>query len=387
MRALRAHMAVRKLKGSWWIDFQHGGERFRLRSPKNERSSAITYEHALRRRLAEGKAVYLSSDPRRLELKAPTLEEFAPYWFETYARPRLKPATCTSYTHRYVNHLRGHLGAMRIDAVNTVVIDGLTARLVRSGLHPKTINNVLGVLRRMLMSALEWGRIERLPLIKWLKAPPSRFDFLTPFEAERLLAVAQRSAWRMMLTAALHTGLRLGELVALRWNDVDLERGQLCVRHTAMRGVETSPKNNRIRFVPLTLELRTVLGEAAQLGEHVFVRHGSPVTHSAASHALVRLCAKANLRPIGWHALRHSFASHLVSENVPLVAVQAFLGHSDIKMTQRYSHIAPSMLKGFIEGIVTARQRARGELGQPAVNQREQLANTELLGASTRQAS
>jgi hypothetical protein len=66
----------------------------------------------------------------------------------------------------------------------------------------------------------------------------------------------------------------------------------------------------------------------------------------------------------------------LVSENVPLLAVQAFLGHSDIKMTQRYAHIAPSMLRGFIESIVTARVRALDDSRHPEVTPREREENT-----------
>lgn len=369
-------MPVRKHKGSWWADFSYRGLRYRFRSPASTRVGAVHYEHTLRQRLAEGKKIYPARDARSRDVEVPRLDDFAASWLESYAAPRLKPSTYSSYRLRYERYILPYFGQQRLDAIGTEPVDQFAAGLVRKGLHPKTINNVLCVLRRILTCALDWGKLEHLPRIKWLKAPPSTFDFLTPLEAEHLIATADREPWRGMLKLALHTGLRLGELVALRWSDVDLERRQLCVRRTEMRGVETSPKNNRLRYVPLSTELHAQLLRCARSDGRVFTNRGREVTHSAASNALARLCKKAALRHIGWHVLRHTFASHLVSENVPLVAVQAFLGHSDIKMTQRYAHIAPSMLRTFIEGISSARLRAVDELGHPAVTRTEKVANT-----------
>lgn len=371
---------VRKLKGSWWVDFQVHGKRYRLRSPDNHRDGAQTYEAHLRRQLSDGKSVYLSADPRRVAELAPTLDAFAADWLATYASPRLKPSTYRDYSLRYEHHLKPALGSLPIDAINTRAIDQLSGVLLRKGLHPKSANNVLGVLRRMLMSAVEWGMLPALPLVKWLKSPPSRFDFLTPLEAEALLNSVTREPWRLMMMTALHSGLRLGELVALRWDDIDFERGQLCVRRSCTRGIETSPKNNRIRYVPLTDELARALNAAGRTEGYVFEVRGQQVTQAMAWRALQTARTHAGLRHIGWHTMRHSFASHLVSENVPIVAVQMLLGHSDIKMTQRYAHVAPSLLRGAVQQIVTARERANADRRQPAVNRTEQEANTPLLG-------
>jgi len=379
-------MAARRFKGSWWVDFSFRGHRYRLRSPDNHRDGALEYEHAIRRQLSEGKPIYLSRDPRRIGETPPTLEGFAGEWFKTYAMPRLKPSTLRNYVQRYEHHLQPAIGNIAIDTINARVFDRLAASLLGKGLHPKSVNNVLGVLRRMLMSAVEWGHLPALPLVKWLKMPPARFDFLSPLEADALSKATTRAPWHLMVLTALHTGLRLGELVALRWADIDLERGQLCVRRSCTRGIETSPKNNRIRFVPLTTELRQAFERVptAERGEHVFEVLGTPVTQAMAWRALQTARKRAGLRHVGWHVLRHTFASHLVSENVPLVAVQALLGHSDIKMTQRYAHVAPSLLRSSVEQLIYARERARLAMCQPDVNHHEQKANIEAtaVGAS-----
>jgi integrase len=173
----------------------------------------------------------------------------------------------------------------------------------------------------------------------------------------------------------------------LRWEDIDLERGQLCVRRSSTRGIETSPKNNRIRYVPLTNELARALKAARRTDGYVFEIRGQQVTQAMAWRALQTARTRAGLRHVGWHTMRHSFASHLVSENVPIVAVQMLLGHSDIKMTQRYAHVAPSLLRGAVQQIVTARERANADRRQPTVNRSEQEANTPLLGTGAQLAT
>ena len=90
------------------------------------------------------------------------------------------------------------------------------------------MNNHLTVLRRLLSSAVEWEQLDHLPPIKWLKVP-DEFDFLDFEEAGRLVAGADE-AWRPMILTGLKAGLRLGELIALRWEDIDLVAGRLMVR-------------------------------------------------------------------------------------------------------------------------------------------------------------
>jgi integrase len=144
------------------------------------------------------------------------------------------------------------------------------ARKLEEGKAPKSINNYLTILRRTLSIARKWGRIEFVPGFDWMKAPKPEFDFLDFEEAERLVSAAD-GEWKTMVLVALRTGLRLGELRALRWQDVDLVAGRLRVRQAVAEDILGTPKSGRAREVPLSPETVKALKTHRHLrGEYVF---------------------------------------------------------------------------------------------------------------------
>lgn len=247
-------------------------------------------------------------------------------------------------------HLTPAFGRLRLDEVDARSIERYKAGKLSSGLTPKTVNNHLTVLRRLLVLASEWGLLVAVPRIKWLKAPDPEFDFLDFEEAERLMAHADEE-WRPMIMVALKTGLRLGELLALRREDVDLKAGRLMVRRSVARGIIGTPKSGKSREVPLSGEAIRALKSYRHLkGELIFCQaDGSLFGKEMCKHPLWRACKRAGLRLIGWHVLRHTFASHLAMRGAPLKAVQELLGHSTIEMTMRYAHLAPAVNRQAVE--------------------------------------
>jgi integrase len=267
-------MAVRKINNSWWVDFQFGEKRYRRRSPDNRREGATAFEHVLRRQLADGKAVYLSRDPRARDERrasAETLADFLPQWFDTYVKTNLKPSTQTGYANVLRRYVGPFFGRYELGAITTHLVEDFKTKEVRAGRSPKTVNNALSVLRRALSEALEWGRLEKLPRFKFLVAPPPTFDFLNPSESAQLLAIGYREPWHLMIRCALRTGMRFGELLGLRWQDVDFERNLIVVQRNVVDGTEGTPKNNRFRQIPMTGDLRSSLLFAPRLGDRVFV--------------------------------------------------------------------------------------------------------------------
>ena len=236
-----------------------------------------------------------------------------------------------------------------LSEVNARVIEAYKAKKLVEELAPKTVNNHLTVLRKMLSIAQEWELIEHVPPVKWLKVPPQKFDFLSFEEAERLVNAAD-AQWRPAILVALRCGLRLGELMALRWEDVDLVAGRLVVNRAVSRGLVGSPKNGRTREIPLGLDVLRALRDHRHLkGELVFPGPAGRMLHSnETKHPLWRACRRAGLRSIGWHALRHSFASHLVMRGAPIRGVQELLGHSTIEMTMRYAHLSPNVTREIV---------------------------------------
>src|SRR5262249_29984416 len=160
----------------------------------------------------------------------------------------------------------------------------------------------------------------RPPKIQWLKCPPSRTDYLVPDECERLLQNAGGTI-REMLLAALRTGMRQGELKGLQWTSIDWLNRSVAVRHSYSDYTKslTSPKANRERNIPLDTDLLEALANRRQATGYVFVdRRGRPYDHEKLSDALAAVCRRAGLRKIGWHTLRHTFASQLAMNGTPL---------------------------------------------------------------------
>lgn len=169
-------------------------------------------------------------------------------------------------------------------------------------------------------------------------------DFLSLGEVDRLISAAD-DEWRAMITVAATTGLRRGELRALRWRDVDLAVLCLLVEHAAWRDHVNSPKSGPARLIPLCERARAALASHPHRSEFVLPGpSGGMLAANAMKWPLRRATERAGLRPIGWHALRHSFASNLVvMRRAPLKAVQELLGHATIEMTLRYAHLSPEL--------------------------------------------
>ena len=377
-------MAVRKIKGSWWVDFQRAGQRYRLRSPDNRQASAIAYERTLLRKLADGDEVFLSQDPRAAASRmGRTFEEFAKDWFTTYVQANLKPSTQTNYAKILHHTLVPFFGRHNLAAITVVLIERFKAVRLRTGVVAKTVNNDLFVLCKLLRTAHDWGLTKSSPRIQFLKSEPSAFDYLTVEESVRLLENMREPKWSLFFLLALRTGLRAGELIGLRWEDLDFARRVIVVRRSVVRGVVGSTKSNRIRYVKMAEDLRDRLasGRTKATGYLFTGRGEEPVTLAMAQCALLRAMKRAGLRKIGLHTLRHTFASQLAMEGVPLLAIQMLLGHSTPVMTQRYAHLAPSFLGGVVDVLPQAHARVASRLRQLAVNQDEQEANCGQLTA------
>jgi len=291
-----------------------------------------------------------------------TVREFSKIYLDV-SRVRNKSSSVDAKDAVLRVQLLPRIGDLRLNEVTYAVIEDLKVELARTPianatrrdeepakkirlLKPKTINNCLTVLRRMLSIARKRGLIENVPEVEWLRPPKPDFDFLTYEEAERLVKAAEVE-WRTMILVALRTGLRIGELRALRWQDVDLVAGRLVVRLNVVNGILGTPKSGHAREIALGHEVRTALKAHRHLrGPLVFCDlAGRVLTVGEPRYAMERVCKRAGLRQIGWHVLRHSFASHLAMRGAPLKAIQELLGHSTIQMTMRYAHLAPEVAR------------------------------------------
>lgn len=335
-------MSARKFRSSWWVDFRFNGHRYRKRSPVNSREGALTYEAALRMRLARGE--HIEFGPTRLP--DPTFAEFSEEWFRIYVRTNNKDSEQRTKESILRVHLVPFFGRLPLSRITPESVERFKSQALDAKLSAKSVNNLLAVLQKCLACAVEWGRVSAAPRIRRLRCDSRRLDFLTDDELAELIAVFAQPTWRSMAMVAARTGLRLGELLALDWGDVDLDARRLTVRRALVRGVLTSPKSGKTRHVPLCDAARDAFASLPRRPGFVFAHDdGRPFTHSSAQKALDRAIRAAGLRHFGWHVLRHTFASHLVMRGAPLRAVQELLGHSTIVMTERYAHLGAQTLQ------------------------------------------
>jgi len=308
----------------------------------------------------EGKP-WRSRDLRRPEQKKATTEtvrSFSTVFLEL-SEANSKHSSYTSTSSALRVHILPALGDMPIRDVTYATLEDFkiamkkkTGKRTGRPLSAKTINNVVDVALRMLRSAQRRGVVDSVPDLPMLKVDEQDFDFLDFDEAPRLVAAAT-GEWRTMILVAWKTGLRQGELLGLRWEDVDLVARKIRVRQAWVRERITSAKNRKYREVDLSDETIAALKSHRHLrGELVFSQmDGKPWTNNKAWRPLEAACKRAGLRRIGWHVLRHTFASHLVMNGVPIKYVQELMGHASIAMTMRYAHLAPDSKRDAIQAI------------------------------------
>ncbi len=371
-------MAVRKLKNSWWVDFTFNHRRHRKRSPENSRAGAEAYEIALRQRLARGERLDGLAVSTQNDL---TFKEFVKQWFEDYVKPNNKFSEQVMKKSILSSSLVPFFGQIPVGQIKSHDIERYKAEQAKLGLTNKTIRNRLTVLNKCLATAYDWLELEGAPpKVKWPKCTLPEIDYLSPEECDLLLSSAHGVIQEMVLTA-LRTGMRLGELVGLQWSSIDWLNRSLAVRHSQdnRQKVLVAPKNNRTRHIPLDVDVyETLYRRKSGIGYVFLANDGRPFNNYRLWWAMRRLCNEAGMRKIGWHTLRHTFASHLAMRGVPLPAIKELMGHSSVTTTMRYAHVAPSTLRSAIE-ILNPKTMVSGYFGQPGVNQWQEVQKAEAL--------
>jgi integrase len=330
--------------GGWMVEINtrlSNGARHRER-----RRLSIASKSAARRWGQDRERHLLQHGPAKPKKEVSTLEQFASRFVNGHARAnRQKPSGIAATESILKWHLLPALGAERLDAITNEQVQNL--KLALAHLAPKSTNNVLTVLSTLLKKAVEWGDLDRLPCtIKLLSNPKKTMGFHDFEEYERLLTVAEkrsREAYLMVLLGG-EAGLRLGEIVALEWGDVDLRARRLAVQRSDWCGHVTVPKGGRTRRLPMTQRLTSALKASRHLRSLrvLCLPDGAPTTRDRVIKAIRGAQRVAGLSQAGVHVLRHTFCSHLAMRGAPARAIQELAGHADLSTTQRYMHLSPS---------------------------------------------
>jgi len=337
-------------RGGWEVDIQvtmpNGTAlRQRRRAPVSSKSAALRWAEDRERHLL----IHGRPQPKK---EVPTLAEFAPRFLDGHARAnRQKPSGIAAKETILNIHLVPLLGTKRLDAITTEDVQRLKTQLKDRA--PKTVNNVLTVLNVLLKKAVEWGVIDRMPCsTRMLPIPKASMGFYDFDEYERLLQAVKATdpTGYVIIVLGGDAGLRCGEMMALEWRDVDLQKRQICVQRSEWKGQVTVPKGGRLRYVPMTVRLATALREHRHLrsARVLCESDGSPLSADVVKHHVERAARRADIRESGVHRLRHTFCSHLAMRGAPARAIQELAGHQDLTTTQRYMHLSPAAIEGAI---------------------------------------
>ncbi len=331
--------------GRWRYRFAFDGRRYSGSAPKGNNTKLIAGK--LEKKHIE------KLEANTYTGKMPTVAEFGARFLE-FQKARTKPLTQVQQNATIHQHLIPKHGRKRLDEFDKNKIDDLVTAWATNS-KPKTINTRLGTIRRMLSLAVEWNFLARIPKVQFLREDDDTPRFLTDAEARSLVEKAEPQ-WQSMMIVALRTGLRVGELRGLQWGDIDFARRVLEVKRTdpGRRTMEaTSPKGKRSRTVPLTNDaieaLRGIDADRRKSNDWIWpalLKRAKETRSRARSEkgawaAITRAAKKAKLTDVGWHTLRHTYASALVMRGVPIRHIQKWLGHASVKETEKYSHLSP----------------------------------------------
>jgi integrase len=258
-----------------------------------------------------------------------------------------KPSTIAGYESIIRSMLLPAFGEKPLESITTAQIEEWLASLPQS---PRTRSLALVLMHGIFRRAKKLWALPSNPAAEVEKPPAARSNDLEVFSPEEVWALVRAATSEtdsaIFLTAAF-TGLRLGELLALRWRDVDLGQSTIGVRASFSAGHLTTPKSGKVRAVPLAPDVAAAL---AQLGrrEHwtgdddlVFAGDtGSYLDGSALRRRYKAALAAAGLRSLRFHDLRHTFGTRMIAK-ADIRRVQEWMGHADIQTTMRYLHYAP----------------------------------------------
>ena len=366
---------VRKRGGKWYVLVNYRGRR--KSKCVGSRESAEQVRRQVEAKLALGDLSVLNT----AEEKKPTFNTYADGWLKDYARIECKTSTADGYEGVLEQYLRPRFGKKLLTEIRRDDIKALINDLISKDLSRNTIRNALCVIRGLFNYAIEEGLVESNPAARLgrftrsAKTPQSKGIALTTVEVKDFLKAAEEicPAYHPLFLMAVRAGLRRGELVAVQWGDIQLggdhdSQRFIVVQHNYVRREHTTTKSKKSRRVDLSRELRRVLVELRDKrlleaylkgkndisGELVFRSpEGTILDPDNLYHRVfLPVLAKAGIRRIRLHDLRHTFGSLLLQNGASIVYVKEQMGHSSIQVTvDTYGHLIPGANVCFVDRL------------------------------------
>lgn len=321
-----------------------------------------TYSEA-KEKLICAKAVP-STNASVCKAKSVSLNEVLNLWLLSVQR-NVKEATYARYYHLVEAHIRAELGAYAIDRITPTVIENYISELLvhgrldgKGGLSPKTATEILTIIKTVIDYAQYLGYgISMTPSKINIKKKENHIRVLSASEQQQLekVLLTNIDTVKFGVLLSLYTGIRLGELCALRWNCVDLKSGIIKVQQTMQRIQNTDPTEERrtkiiftdpktqtsSRTIPLPAAV-LLIANSLQASPNSFVLTGSPekyIEPRTMQNHFKRIIRESGIPNVNYHALRHTFATRCVEVGFEIKTLSEILGHATVNITlNRYVH-------------------------------------------------
>lgn len=371
--------------GVWWIFIDHKGER-KAKKIGRDKKTAIDVAKKIEAKLTLGDVGIVEKE----KPKAPTFKEYAEQWLEGYVKRLRRETTWERYAGILRQHVYPAIGSLCINEITRKDVRDLLLGLYNKGLAKGTVCLTRDVLSGPFAHALDDEIIGNNPVhgvMKRLQLTRNKTAEIEPLTREEVQLFLERCRehrpeYHAFFLTAFRAGLRLGELLALQWGDLDWNSKFIRVSKSFKRGRITPTKTGKTRRVDMSNQLCDVLKalqtqrkrDALQRGVAVnpflyFEKNGQPLSQNTVRKVFKRILQKAGLREIRIHDIRHSFASLLLSDGQSPVYVKEQLGHSSIQMTvDIYGHLIPSSNREAVNRLDETQPSAT--LPQPAQMQR-----------------
>lgn len=319
----------------------------------------------VKRLLTEKRNMYLDRS-RTDGSHSPCMSCWAKEWQNRARYRNLKPSSRQKYDQMLEKHILPFFGCIAISQIEEKMIQEFTDDLVTGkGLSPSTVNSVIRLFKELLQDAYKAKKIKEIPEIcPTVERTPHREGAILSRESEKkLLQYVEKKDLPAIIS--LYTGLRIGEICALRWKDVDLAHRTISVCGTVQRlassegekktslvfGKPKSATSHRIVPLPLFLveEMRQYK-EAFPQNEYIFGRGTRPADPRTVQFRFRQLLRRADISPVNFHALRHTFTTRLLEAGVDVKTISALLGHSSVRTTMDiYAHSEMSTKQSAID--------------------------------------
>jgi integrase len=348
-------------KQRWVAEISIGGGKYKRVRCKTKQE-ALQKKNELLRQHQQG---ILPTGPQQ------KLKDYLPQWLEHVQKDNLRVSSYVKYK-KLMKYIVEDLGDVWLQKLTPDQVKRFYSKKLEDGLSTKTVNSIHGLLHVALETAVTWGYVPRnvCSIIEPPRIVSRQGAPITIEQAKVLLEQVKAHRLEVLLTMAIVTGMRRGELLALRWSAVDLQRGIAIVLATVdyipkYGYVETEPKTKAgkrpISLPPFLVEMlrehkakqelqHKKVGEKWENRNLVFPDlHGGYFNPRYLEKTFSKIIADSGLPDMHFHDLRHSAASILLSMGVNIKQIQELLGHSSVTITlDRYSHLLPTMQEGVV---------------------------------------